>query len=74
MAKTESGRLRTTATASVVEQLKRGRNAVRMLDAVLLPRLRKDPQLLAAWKSARKVRPTTSPVVAEPSDAALKVA
>ncbi len=36
---------RTTATASVQDQVKRGRKAVRLLDAVLLPRLRKDPQL-----------------------------
>lgn len=73
-AKTESSRHRTTATASLQAELKRGRKAVRLLDAVLQPRLRKDPQLLAAWKSARKVRPTAAPVVAEPADAALKVA
>jgi hypothetical protein len=73
--KTASARRRTTATASVQDQLKRGRNAVRMLDAVLLPRFRKDPQLLAAWKSAKRVRPTALPVAAEEgTDAALKVA
>ena len=75
-AKTRSARDRTTATASVQDQAKRGRKAVRLLDAVLLPRLRKDPQLLAAWKSAKRVRPTTLPVAAEEegTDAALKVA
>ena len=74
-AKTKSARDRTTATASVQDQAKRGRKAVRLLDAVLLPRLRKDPQLLAAWKSAKRVRPTALPVAAdEGTDAALKVA
>lgn len=73
-AKTESSRQRTTATAEVRQQLSRGRKAVRLLDAVLLPRFRKEPQLLAAWTSAKRVRPTAAPVVAETSDAALKVA
>jgi hypothetical protein len=47
-----------------------------LLDAVLLPRLKKDPQSLAAWKSAKRVRPTALPVAAaaEGTDAALKVA
>jgi hypothetical protein len=72
-AKTESARRRTTATASVQDQLKRGRKAVRLLDAVLLPRLRKDPQLLAAWRSAKRVRPTTVAGSVE-SQAQLKVA
>ncbi|MEK7403364.1 MAG: hypothetical protein AABZ80_13495 [Gemmatimonadota bacterium] len=78
-AKTKSARDRTTATASVQDQVKRGRKAVRLLDAVLLPRLRKDPQLLVAWKSAKRVRPTALPLVTaavadEGTDAALKVA
>lgn len=72
-AKTESARRRVTATASVKDQLKRGRKAVRLLDAVLITRLRKDPELLAAWRIAKKVRPTAAPVVAG-TDAALKVA
>jgi hypothetical protein len=46
---------------------------VRLLDAVLVTRLRKEPKLLAAWRSARKVRPTAAPV-AEDAGAALKVA
>lgn len=71
-AKTESARHRTTATAEVRNQLTRGRKAVRLLDAVLLPRLRKEPQLLAAWTSAKKVRPTAAPVAAESAE--LKVA
>jgi hypothetical protein len=58
-AKVESGRRRVTATASVGEQLKRGRKAVRLLNAILQPRLAKDPELLAAWRSAKRVRPTT---------------
>lgn len=74
-AKTESARHRVTATASVQDQIKRGRKAVRLLDAVLVLRLRNEPELLAAWRIARKVRPTAAPVVAvDGADAALKVA
>lgn len=74
LAKTESARRRVTATKSVMDQLKRGRKAVRLLNAVLMPTLRKQPALLAAWQSARKVRPTASTAVATGADAALKVA
>lgn len=59
-AKVESSRRRTTATATVKAQLKRGRKAVRLLDAVLTPRLAGNPQLLAAWESATRVRPTSA--------------
>ena len=58
-AKTESARRRVTATAAVKDQVKQGRKAVRLLDAILKPRLAKDPELLAAWSSAKRVRPTT---------------
>jgi hypothetical protein len=66
-AKVESGRRRVTATAAVSDQLKRGRKAVRLLNAILQPRLAKDPELLAAWRSAKRVRPTA--VTASSSDA-----
>ena len=56
-AKTESNRRRVTATAAVADQVKRGRKAVRVLDAILRPRLAKDPELLAAWRSAKRVPP-----------------
>ena len=56
-AKTENARRRVTATAAVKDQLKRGRKAVRLLDAILEPRLAKDPELLAAWRSAKRVPP-----------------
>src|SRR5688572_21206588 len=58
-AKTDSGRRRVTATAAVTEQLKRGRKAVRLLNAILQPRLAKDPELLAAWRSAKRGPPAT---------------
>ena len=74
LVKTENIRRRVTATKSVRDQLKRGRKAVRLLNAVLMPTLRKQPELLAAWKSAKRVRPTTLPVVAGVADAALKAA
>jgi hypothetical protein len=64
-AKTESARRRTTATAAMNDQLKRGRKAVRLLDAILKPRLARDPELLAAWRSAKHVRPTTAPTTAD---------
>ena len=72
-AKTETARRRVIATKSVRDQLSRGRKAVRLLNAVLMPTLRKQPELLAAWKSAKRVRPTALPVGVVP-DAALKVA
>jgi hypothetical protein len=55
-ARVESARRRVTATAAVKEQLKRGRKAVRLLNAILAPRLAKDPELLRAWESARRTR------------------
>jgi hypothetical protein len=57
-AKVQSARRRTTATAALDDQVKRGRKAVRLLDAVLRPRLAKDPELLAAWRSAKRVPPS----------------
>lgn len=55
-ARAESARRHVTATAAVSDQLKRGRKAVRLLNAILLPRLAKDPELLAAWESAKRAR------------------
>lgn len=59
-AKVESTRRRITATATVKAQLKRGRKVVRLLDAILKPRLAGNPQLLAAWQSATRVRPVSA--------------
>lgn len=73
--KTESARRQITATAALKEQVRQGRKAVRLLNAILQPRLAKDPDLLAAWKSAKRVRPTTvAGTVADGTNAALKVA
>ena len=74
LAKTENTRRRVTATKSVRDQLRRGRRTLRLLNAVLMPMLRKQPELLAAWKSAKRVRSTALPVSAESREAALKVA
>lgn len=57
---TETRRNRVTATATMEEQLKRGRSAVRQLNAILAPRLAKEPALQAAWQSAKRVRPMTA--------------
>jgi len=54
-AKTASVRRKVTATAAMKDQLGRGRKAVRLLNAILQPRLARDPELLAAWKSAKRV-------------------
>jgi hypothetical protein len=77
IAKTESNRRRVTATAALNEQFKRGRKAVRLLNAILQPRLAKDPELLAAWRSAKRVGPTTASGASEtitPEASAMKVA
>jgi hypothetical protein len=75
-ARTESARRRVTATAAVKDQVKRGRKAVRLLNAILQPRLSNDPELLAAWKSAKHVPPTTvgAPDIAPSSPTTVKVA
>ena len=64
---TASGRRRVMATAAAKDLVKRGRKAVRLLDAILVPRFSADPDLLAAWQSAKKVRPAASPAAPAPS-------
>jgi hypothetical protein len=59
-AKTQRLRERVTATASLAVQEKQARRAVRMLDAILTPRLKTDVALLTAWRSVKRVRPTTA--------------
>jgi Xaa-Pro aminopeptidase len=71
----ESTRRRLTATAALHDQVKRGRKAVRLLNAILEPRLAKDPERLAAWRSAKRVRPTSAVSGSEGSAAStIKVA
>jgi hypothetical protein len=74
--KTVSARIRTMATAAVKDQVRRGRKAVRLLDAILLPKLAKDPKLLAAWEGARRVHLSSTPeiVIPAPQIAPVKVA
>jgi len=67
-------RRRTTATAAVKDQLKRGRRAVRLLNAILSPRLAGDPELLAAWNNVRKIKPVLSAAEALPSGPVIKAA
>ena len=50
----KSGRQRVKATAEVKVLVKRGTRAVRMLDTLLRPKLSPAPELLAAWKDARR--------------------
>lgn len=53
-ARVETGRQRVKATAEVRVLVQRGGRAVRMLDALLRPKLSPSPELLAAWRDARR--------------------
>jgi hypothetical protein len=55
-ARVASARRLTIATASTKELVKRGRHAVRLLDAILRPRLAKDPELLQGWDNVRRIK------------------
>jgi hypothetical protein len=57
--KDTSYRRKIQATAGVVVNLRRGKRAVRLLNAIIAPRLESDPELRAAWNNARKVRPVS---------------
>ena len=64
----------TIATASTKELVKRGRRAVRLLDAILRPRLAKDPELLQGWDSARRIKEVGGGVAVEEAPPVLNVA
>jgi len=53
-ARVESRRERVKATTAVADQVKRGKRAVRMINALIAPKLAGAPELLAAWKDARR--------------------
>lgn len=53
-ARVDSQRRRTIANQTVVQLVKRGTTAVQMLDAIVAPRLARDPELLASWKSVKR--------------------
>jgi len=70
-------RRRVTATAAVKDQLKRGQRAVRLLNAILAPKLASNPELLAAWDNVRKLKPvssTTASSIEEPAVQVVKAA
>lgn len=68
-------RRRVTATAAVRDQLKRGRRAVRLLNAILAPRLAGDAEQLAAWENVKRIKPAfPAPAVAEAAPVAPAVA
>lgn len=52
-------RRRVQATAAITDQLRRGRRAVRVINATVEPLLADDPERKAAWDSARKVSAST---------------
>lgn len=49
-------RRRVEATRNVVQLMKRGKRALRLLNAILQARLADDPSLLAAWDNVRAVK------------------
>ena len=70
-------RRRVTATAAVKDQLRRGQRAVRLLDAILKPKLSSNPDLLAAWNNVHKLKPVSSPAapsIGEPPVQVVKAA
>lgn len=52
---TSSVRRRNVAAESVAELVKRGRASLEMLDAIVSSRLESRPELLAAWKTAKRL-------------------
>lgn len=52
--KVDSKRRQVVATASVAELVRRGRRAVRLLDAIVTPRLSKDPDWYTAWQAVKR--------------------
>ena len=73
-ARVEARRQHIAATAAVKALLRQGRKAVRLLNAILAPKLAKDPVLAAAWNSARRVRPTSAAGSGDEGTPELKVA
>lgn len=73
-------RRRIDATRNQKQLAKRGRRALRLLNAALRPRLAHDPSLLAAWDNVRRVKegaggPAAAPEATAPAgDATQKVA
>ena len=67
LAKKESVRVRITASQAAIEQIKRGRQAVRLLNAILQVRLKKDRELLAAWNAVRRLNAKSKPEVPVPA-------
>ena len=64
----EYQRKRSGATAGIVETDRRGRAMLRVLDGLVIGRLRNDQQLVAEWQSARHIR---RPAVTPPEVAVL---
>lgn len=59
VARDESNRRRTRATEAVRQHVRRGARAVQVLHGILLPMLRRNPDLKAAWERAKaRVEPS----------------
>jgi hypothetical protein len=76
----ENQRRRTVAAQAITQHVKRGVTAIRMLDAIVTPRLAADPELLAGWRTVKRpiepggmtaAAPTTP--VAEAAEASAQV-
>jgi hypothetical protein len=55
------GSKRSGATAGLAAEERRGRSLIRLMDALITPRLKSNDALLAEWKSAKKVRRKPGP-------------
>lgn len=71
-ARVETVRRRNVAAESVAELVKRGRASLEMLDAIVSSRLESRPELLAAWKTAKRLaeagEPGTGPSTEAPAE------
>ena len=70
---------RAASTAGQLEELRRGRALVRLLDTMVAPRLVTQPDLAAEWRSLVRFRPRPAgaeevPVVVAPADGEVKAA
>jgi hypothetical protein len=65
----QSLRARVGATEGLIAEEKRGSGVLKLLDALVIPKLGTDDVKLAQWKSARRVRAKSGPAVGSASTA-----
>lgn len=65
---------RAASTAGQLEELRRGRELVRLLDAMVWPRLAEEPDLAAEWASLTRFRPSSGGEPVVPVEGEVKAA